>query len=117
MTARTNLDRYRASTSEAAMQQAIKDILKVRGGRLWHVRDSSKSPELVNLLDWLILDPASETCYLVEAKSQRRIITPGQARVVEIASACHTFRSGIVRPVPRPGEWSYDDFIAMLGGS
>lgn len=114
---RSNLDRYRASMTEDQMQQAVAAAVKARHGEFFHVRRADASPELVNLPDWLILDPMSETVYLIEAKSQRRKITPGQAGVLALAGECNRFASGIVRPIPRPGEWSYDAFIEWLGAS
>ncbi len=114
---RTNLDRYLASSSEVDMQRAIEDLVRMRNGRLWHVRNSKASPELVDLPDLLIADPKASRVIFAELKSQSRKVTPGQAVTLQLFGECTTFESGIVRPIPHPGEWSYDAFIEWLGGS
>lgn len=106
---------YQRSVLEADMERALADLVAYRGGRLFHVRRSDVAPELTDLLDWLIIDPRGGRVLHVEAKSQTRLITPGQAGLLELLRECRTFASGIVRPVPLgPAETSYDDFLEML---
>jgi len=101
---------------EDAMQLAITDLVAMRNGRLFHVRRSDVAPELVDLPDLLILDPAGNRAVLAELKSQRRSITAGQAAVLALAAQCQTFHSFTVRPEPRDEtETSYDAFLAWMG--
>ena len=97
------------------MERAVSELVSFRGGRLFHVRRSDVAPELTDLLDWLIIDPRSGRVLLFEAKSQMRLITPGQAGLLELLSDCDRFESGIVRPQPLgPAETSYDAFLEHL---
>jgi hypothetical protein len=50
----------------------------------------------------------------VELKSQRRIITPGQAEVAALLASATRFVGGIVRPEPIDGELSYDELLEVL---
>lgn len=114
---RTNLDRYRASMTEAEMQKGIGDALAARAARMWHIRRSDVAPETEDLPDLLILDPLASRVVLAELKSVRRNLTDGQAAVLELARQCHRFDSFTVRSVePRTGEVSYDQFLEWLTG-
>ena len=110
------LTRYRRTMREDAMQLAIEQLIGLRQGRVWHVRRSDVAPELVDLPDLLILDPAGNRAVLAELKSQKRSITAGQAAVLALASQCQHFHSFTVRPEPRDEtETSYDAFLAWMG--
>lgn len=108
---------YRELVTEAQMETAVRDIVRLRNARLFHVRRSDVAPELADLLDWLIVDPAGQRVLLIEAKSQKRIITAGQHELLAMLRECHRFESGIVRPTPRDGELAFDDFLSWLGGN
>jgi len=97
------------------MQAAIAGLVTMRGGKLYHVRDSSKSPELEHLPDLIILDPRAARVIFAELKSQSRTVTLGQAAVMQMLAECNRFESAIVRPSPKPGELSYDAFMRWLG--
>lgn len=108
----TALETYRRTITEAAMQDAIQEIVTLKGGKLWHLRDARKAPELTDLTDLIIVVPGFAS--LVEVKSQRRIVTPGQMDVAALLATVTRFWGGVVRPMPREGELSYDEFVAML---
>ena len=109
--------RYQASMTEADMERTVSDLVAVRGGRLFHVRRSDVAPELTDLLDWLIIDPAGQRVLLVEAKSRKRAVTEGQSRVLELTRECSRFESFLVRSVnPKEGETAFDDFLNYLAG-
>lgn len=99
------------------MEQTVREIVTLKGGRLFHVRRGDTAPELADLLDWLIVAPWKQSVLLFEAKSQKRIITPGQQEVLTLLEGCHRFESGIVRPNPHLGETSYESFMRWLEGS
>lgn len=112
----TPIARYRRTMREDAMQVAIEELVALRQGRVWHVRRSDVAPELVDLPDLLILDPAGNRAVLAELKSQRRSVTAGQAAVLQLAARCERFHSFTVRPEPRDEtEMSYDSFLNYLG--
>jgi hypothetical protein len=106
------VDRYRRRATEAQMEGAIRDLVRLRGGRCWHLVDARDAPELVDLPDLLILVPGLAAW--IELKSQRRIITPGQAEVAALLASATRFVGGIVRPDPRDGELSYDELLEVL---
>jgi hypothetical protein len=111
MTTLTALTRYHRSMTEAQMEDAIRDLVGTRG-RVYHLRDARNAPELADLPDLLIFAPP--VIALVELKSQRRKVAPGQAEVIGLLSRCDELIAGIVRPEPREDEWSYDDLLALL---
>lgn len=114
--AEMSADEYRERVTEDQMERTVLDLVKMRNGRLFHVRRADVAPELVDLPDWFILDPMGQRALLIEAKSQKRIITAGQSAVLAMAAECTRFESGIVRPNPKPGEIGYDEFLAWLEG-
>lgn len=104
---------YQQRATEAQMQDAVGELVTLRGGRFFHLEDARKAPELEDLPDWLILLPP--TVYLMEAKSQRRPTTLGQRSVLALLAECPRAVSGIVRPVPRtPEEIAFDHLLALL---
>jgi hypothetical protein len=109
------ISRYRRSTLEAQMRGAIIDAVALRGGRVFWLADSRGT----TLEDWpdleLILPDAGIVAH-VELKSQRRIVTAGQAEVMDMLASCQRFESFIVRPEPKLGETSYDALIDWLRG-
>lgn len=108
---------FRESVSEAAMQDAIEQVVRMRGGRTFHVRRADVAPELVDLPDLLILDPMGSRIVLAELKSQKRQVTPGQQTVLAMARECGSFHPFLVRPTPKDHtETSYTDFVNWLGG-
>ena len=96
------------------MERTVSDLVTLRGGRLFHVRRSDVAPELTDLPDWMIVAPHLRTVLLIEARSQKRKITPGQQGVLDQLSACDRLVTGIVGPVPHPGEIGYDEIVALL---
>lgn len=107
-----DLPTYRRLPSEAAMEEAIRELVALKGGRSWHVRDSRNAPEMVDFPDLAILLPPY--AMQLEVKSQRRIVTDGQKEVAGLLKACTRFVGGIVRPDPMKGEWAYDDILDFL---
>jgi hypothetical protein len=106
------VDRYRRRATEAQMEGAIRDLVAFRGGRIWHLEDARTAPELTDLPDLLILVPGLAAW--VELKSQRRIVTPGQAEVAALLASATAFVGGIVRVDPRDGEMGYDELLEAL---
>ena len=111
----TTVSRYRTHATEADMEATVRDLVRLRGGRFFHVTRSDIVPELTDLPDWLIILPP--TVYLIEAKSHRRRTTAGQAAVLALLADCTRIESGIVRGEPKPGEIAFDDFLNWLSGS
>lgn len=106
---------YQGRMTEKDMEQTVRALVELRGGRLFHVRDARTSPELADLPDWLIIDPMSGRVLLIEAKSQKRQVTMGQAAVLMMLDECSRFEGYVVRPVPKhPGEVAFDDFVEFL---
>lgn len=110
--AMTTVDVYRRLPTEAQMLHAIEQKVDYLGGRLWHVNRSDECPELTDLPDLIVIVPGLAA--LVELKSQRRTVTRGQREVAALLATAERFWGGIVRPVPRAGEMSYDAFLEML---
>lgn len=109
---------FQTMPTEAGMQEAVQQLVDLRGGRLFHVRRSDVAPELTDLLDWLIVDPRAGRVLLIEAKSQTRLITRGQADLLTMLRECDRFETGVVRPEPLgPAEIAYTSFLDFLGGS
>lgn len=112
MTALTPLRRYHRSATEAQMERAIRDLIRGRG-RVFHLHDARRAPELVDLPDLLIIAPP--VLAVIELKSQRRVVTPGQAEVIQLLAGCSDLFAGIVRPEPSADEeWSFDEVIEAL---
>ncbi len=105
---------YRRSATEDELEATIREAVALRGGRCWHVRDS-RGLDVEDMPDLLIVCPP--VLALIELKSQRRNVTAGQAHVLELVWQCNVIVSGIVRPVPRSGEMSLDQLLAMLDGA
>lgn len=110
--------RYRALPREAGMEAAIREGVAHRGGRVWSVRDS-RGLAVADMPDLLIVVPETEhypaTIALIELKSQRRKVTPGQAHALELLSRCTRIVTGVCRPIPRDGEIGYDALLHRLG--
>lgn len=111
-------DRWRVQMREAEMETAITELVTIKHGLVWSIRDSrgmnvAHMPDLIVVAPWL----ATGTVMLVELKSQKRVLTPGQREALSILSQCSRFDSMIVRPGPRDEtETDYDTFLAMLRG-
>lgn len=113
----TAIARYRRSTSEAAMRQAIVDAVALRGGRVFFIHDSRAVPGMESWPDLELILPDAGIVAHVELKSQRRPITPGQAEVMAMLAGCQRFESFTVRPDPKVGETGYDALIDWLRGA
>ena len=80
------------------------------------MHDADLAPELVDQPDGLIVAPWMQTVAVIEAKSMKRIITPGEAHVLALLDECHRFESMVVRPEPKTAaETSYDALMRWLG--
>jgi hypothetical protein len=103
--------RYRALPTEDEMERTIREAVELLGGRCWHVRDSRRL-DVQDMPDLLIVLPPFVA--LLELKSQRRKVTPGQESVLQLLERCHIVTSGIVRPVPKEGEMSLDEALELM---
>lgn len=108
----TSIERYQRLPSEDAMQDAIEEMVRFRGGRVWHVNDSRTAPELVDLPDLIIV--CGEWVALLELKSQTRPVTEGQREVAGMVRCAKRAIGGVVRPQPKAGEMAYDDVLRWL---
>jgi hypothetical protein len=107
-------DDYRRRATEAQMETTIRDLVDLQGGRLFHLNDARQAPELKDLPDLIVLTPGRAA--IVETKSQKRRTTAGQRQVMELLRGPIVFFGGIVRPVPKEGERSFDEFLEWLKG-
>lgn len=106
------IERYRRLPSEWAMQEAIAELVELRGGRLWHVRDS-RALGVEDAPDLMIVVPGLAAW--IEVKSQSRPVTPGQQEVAALLASVTKFVGGVMRPDPKPGELSYEEVLRLLG--
>ncbi len=117
-TATSPIERYRRAPTEASMEAAIRDLVALRHGKVFHLRDARRAPELADLPDLIVLLPPSPgrpgLVALLELKSHRRPVTPGQAEVAGLVASAGRVVGGIVRANPREGELSYDDILSLL---
>ena len=109
-----SLTEYRALPREAGMERTITEGVLNLGGRVFSVRDSRRL-NVQDMPDLFIIAPWVRTVAHLELKSQTRIITPGQEQVLKLLAQCDRLVSGIVRPVPKPGEISLDAALDLLG--
>lgn len=91
------------------MEQAIRELVQLRGGRCWSVRDS-RGFAIVDMPDLIIVLPPK--VIFCELKSQRRALTPGQAATLQLLGECTRVEACVVRPVPHDGEIGYDALLA-----
>ena len=106
--------RYRRLPRVSEMERTITEGVENLGGRVFSVRDSRRL-NVEDMPDLFVIAPWCATVAHLELKSQTRIITPGQAHVLQLLGQCHQVVSGIVRPEPKPGELSLDEALAMIG--
>lgn len=105
-------EEYQQSASEDDIESTLRDLVDHRGGRLFHVRDARSSPEMVDMPDHLILIPGLVA--VLELKSMHRALTNGQEEVSRLMASAERFIAGVVRPVPRMGEYGFDDVLDIL---
>lgn len=115
-----NIKSYRRTLTESEMTDAISDLVAIRHGRMWHCRNTSRSPELEDMPDLVILLPSNGVTpgllAVAELKSPSRQLTRGQRQVAELMSSVTSVFCGVVRPEPKEDEFSYDDFLDVLRG-
>ena len=107
---------FKRSMTEAAMEDAVRQVVTRLGGRVYHVRRSDQAPEMVDFPDLVVILPNRSVVAFVELKSQTRRVTDGQHEVMEMLSLCDAVVSAIVRPEPKGNEWSYDELMDWLQG-
>lgn len=110
---------YQAGMLEAEMERTVRDLVTQQGGEFFHIHRSDRVPELAHVPDWLIVAPWLRSFLWIEAKSQERIVTPGQRALLTKLAECDRFVSGIVRPLPLDPleEIQYDTLLDFLGGT
>lgn len=108
-------DAYLRDSVEAEMQAGLDQIVRLKGGRSWHLEDARNAPELVDIWDTTILLPG--WVFLLELKSNHRgFESAGQAEVAARLNDIRRVVSGVVRPEPvSPNEYSYDELLDILG--
>ena len=108
-----NAAAYLRSPLEEEMGDAIEQIVKLKGGRLWRVNDSRNCPELADVWDLSILVPG--WAMLLELKSNGRVWeSAGQEEVAARLADVRRIVCGVVRPEPGPGEYGYDELLDIL---
>lgn len=111
----TDIATYRRSMTEDQMLAAIRDVVERRGGRVFHIRDSRRAPETADMPDVLLILPPFVG--VLELKSMRRKITPGQADVLALLEECDRLLTGIVRPErASAAEYGFDMLLDILKG-
>jgi hypothetical protein len=109
---RSPIAAYGASATEADLLRAFTDLEdKVGLGFVWHVR-YAPGQRLDGMPDLVCVVPP--VVALLEIKTQRDRVSPRQRAVMEALSWCTQVVAGVVRPVPKPGEWSIDDALALM---
>lgn len=98
--------------TEAEMQTALDDYAKARGGFSWHINRSDFCPEMVNFWDSTVLVPG--TVYLLELKTNDRPFIGRQRKVADLLTTVSRVVCGVVRPDPKPGEYSYDELVEIM---
>lgn len=97
------------------MRDAIADLVALKHGRLFYIRDSRATPEMVDFPDLMIVLPPR--VIFCELKSARRATTAGQAEVLAMLERCSDVDTFLVRSVPRDEtEFSYDAVLDLLQG-
>lgn len=99
-------ERFRNMATEDEMLAVISDLVALKGGRLWHLRDARRAPELEDLPDVIAI--CDNKVLLIELKSARRKVTPGQQRVADMLDQCDALIVGVFRP------WQLDDLLEGL---
>jgi hypothetical protein len=97
---------YSHRAAEAQMEQTIRDLVELRGGHVFHLRDARNAPEMEGFPDLVIICPP--VLALVELKSAKRKIEPKQAIVNAMLGECTRLVTGIYRP------WDLDDLLEEL---
>lgn len=106
-------ERLREGISEDMMTAQIRQlVVDYQKGFVWHIRDSSRAPELEHMPDLLVLAPRKLA--VVELKSQHYEASDGQERVQALLATVEAVFLGLVRPTPRDGERSFDEFMEWL---
>ena len=110
-----SLAAYRRTLTEAAMREAVADLVALHGGELFYVNDSRRVPEMEDWPDLQLILPHRRTVAHVELKSIRRNLTLGQQRVLTLLRECDRSETFLVRPEPRDEtETSYDALLEWL---
>ena len=110
----TAVDRYRQSISEIQMRESIIELVTIRGGRVFYIRDSRGTPEMTGFPDLVLVLPDKGMVMFVELKSQKRRVTEAQQVVMWTLQQCSEVRSYLVRPKPHEGEISFDQLMEVL---
>lgn len=113
----TDVSRYRRTATEEEMRGAITEAVEHQGGRVFYINDSRRTPEMADWVDLVLVLPRRGVVALVELKSARRQVTPGQAALMADLEACHRMEAWVVRAGEgRAGEIEYDDLMRWLEG-
>lgn len=108
-------DAYRSDPIEAEMTDAIAHLVGLRQGRLWHLDDARTAPELVDMPDLVFVIPG--LVGMLEVKSNDRPFESlEQERVAALLADVRRVVTGVCRPKPRDGEYSYEDVLEYLKG-
>lgn len=98
--------------TEREMQDGIRMAALSAGWAFYHTHDSRRSdpgfPDCIIVRDGRIL--------ALELKAQRGRVRPRQRWWLDRLATVPGVTAAVVRPVPRPGELSYDAVIDLIGG-
>jgi hypothetical protein len=103
------------SPTEDDLLSPFADLERAGLAFTFHVRDA-RGQRLAGLPDVICIVPSTGRVGMFELKTQRDRVSARQRAVMAALSCCHAVVSGIVRPVPRVGEISLDEALALLVG-
>lgn len=115
----TSREHHAATATEADILQAFFDLEDKAGiGYVFHIRDA-RGQRLDGCPDIIVILPnylqGDGVVGLFEVKTMRDRMRGRQDGVVAACGACSRVVSGIVRPIPREGEVTLTEALAMLG--
>lgn len=106
---------YRRSMCETEMRKGVIEAVERQGGKVLWLPDSRATA----FADWPDLTIVlGDRLILVELKSWRRLVTPGQADMLARLSECRRVEAFVVRSEPRSAEEiGYQQFMDWLEGT
>ena len=104
-------EQYLTTMTEDDILAALRELTLALRGRFFHVRNAHQQ-ELTGLPDAICLLPGVSAFF--ELKTQADQPSPEQLATLSLLQNAPTVATGILRPVPGPGELSLDEALAIL---